>query len=122
MIDLDKLGTGSIVEDAMGGLFTKDVYGDWWKLSISLGSSPVKKLDYIEAGTVIRKVEKGPLDGFVRGDIVCFESDYGSHVALVYREDSWTVTGWSGEKTTAEMVETFSPHSARKVGFSDGRG
>ena len=121
-IELDKLGTGSIVEDAMGGLFTKDVYGDWWKLSISLGSSPVKKLDYIEAGTVIRKVEKGPLDAFEVGDIISFESDYGRRIALKHRFDFWSVIGIAGEKTTAEMVETFSPHSVRKVGFSDGRG
>lgn len=121
-IELDKLGAGSVVEASTGHLFTKDDYGDWWKLSIALGSAPVNKLDYLKAGTVLRKVEKGPLDEFVEGDIVYFDSDYGHRVALKHRDDFWSVIGWAGEKTTAEMVGFFDIRSVRKVGSLDGRG
>lgn len=119
-MNLDKLGVGSIVESSDGTLFTKDSYGDWWKMSIVLGSSPVKKLDYIKAGTVLREVKKGPLDDFVEGDIVSFESDYGHRIALMHRYDFWSVIGIAGERTSEEMVGFFDIRSVRKVGSLDG--
>ena len=120
-IELDKLGTGSIVESSTGELFTTDRYGDWWKLSISLGSSPVKKLDYLKNGTVIREVKKGPLDGFVKGDIISFEGAYGGRVATKLRDDFWLITGSAAEWTNYELDPLIlDKDSVRKIGSLDG--
>lgn len=120
-MELDKLGVGSIVENAMGVLFTKDAHGDWRELSISLGSSPVRKLDYLKAGTVIRDVRRGPLDDFVKGDIISFESSYGVRVATKLRDDFWQITGSAGECTTDELdTLVLDEDSVRKVGSLDG--
>lgn len=120
-IELDKLGAGSVVEAATGSLFTKDDYGDWWQLSISLGSAPVKKLDYLKDGTVLREVKKGPLDDFVAGDVISFESAYGVRVATRLRNDFWQITGSSAEWTTGELDSlVLDEDSVRKVGSLDG--
>ena len=120
MIDLDKLGTGSVVESSTGELFTSDSYGDWWKLSISLGSSPVRKLDYLKEGTVLREVEQGPLDGFEEGDIISFKTSAKVRVAVKIREDFWKVAGAVSEFTSEEIAWLADEDSVRKVGSLDG--
>ena len=113
---LNELGVGSIVE-VNGILYKKRV--DGW---VVLEETMPAYMGGVREFKVVASVEKGPLDAFEVGDIISFESDYGRRIALKHRFDFWSVIGIAGEKTTAEMVETFSPHSARKVGFSDGRG
>lgn len=114
-MELNELGVGSIVE-AHGNLYKKR--RDGWAV---LEETMHAYMGGVQEFKVVASVEKGPLDDFVKGDIISFESDYGHRIALKHWFDSWSVIGIAGEKTTAEMVETFSPHSARKVGFSDGR-
>lgn len=122
-IELDKLGAGSVVEAATGSLFTKDDYGDWWQLSITLGSAPIKKLDYLKDGTVLREVKKGPLDDFVVGDVISFESAYGVRVATMLRDDFWQITGSASECTTYELDSLIlDEYSVRKIGPLYGRG
>lgn len=115
-MELDKFGVGSIVE-VNGNLYRNSVNG-WVVLEKTLPAFMGGVVEY----KVIHEVKKGPLDGFVKGDIISFESDYGHHIALKSRDDFWSVIGLVGEKTTAEMVKAFSPELVRKVGFSDGRG
>lgn len=122
MIDLDKLGPGSIVESYSGAMYTMDSYGEWWKLSISLGSSPVKNLDHIKSGTVLRAVEKGPLDDFVKGDIISFMTSGGVRVAVKTCEYSWKIVGAVSEFTSEEIAGFAVDGSVRKVGSLDGEG
>lgn len=119
-IELDKLGAGSIVESSTGELFTMDSYGDWWKMSIVLGSSPAKKLDSLKEGTVLRAVEKGPLDDFVKGDIISFMTSGGVRVAVKTREDRWQIVGAVSEFTSEDIAGFADEDSVRKVGSLDG--
>lgn len=121
-IELDKLGAGSVVEAATGSLFTKDDYGDWWQLSITLGSAPIKKLDYLKDGTVLREVKKGPLDDFAEGDVISFDSMYGVRVATKLQSDFWQITGSIVDWTTHELDAIILEDSVRKMGSLDGRG
>lgn len=113
-MELDKLGVGSIVE-VNGNLYKKRK--DGW---VVLMEGCAAYMGGVPEFKVIAAVEKGPLDDFVKGDIISFESDYGHHIALKSRDDFWSVIGLVGEKTTAEMVKAFSPELVRKVGSLDG--
>ena len=119
-IELDKLGAGSVVKSADGVLLTKDRFGDWWKLSIQLGSSPVKKLDSAKEGTVLLEEKKGPLDDFVVGDIISFMTSGGVRVAVKTREDFWQIVGAVPEVTSQDIIGFADEDSIRKVGSLDG--
>lgn len=118
-IELDKLGVGSVVKSADGELLTKDRFGDWWKLSIQLGSSPVKKLDSAKEGTVL-VVGKGPLDDFVKGDIISFMTSGGVRVAVKTRADFWQIVGAVPEFASPEIINFSVEGSVRKVGSISG--
>ena len=120
-IEMDKLGEGSIVESVDGELFAVDSRGDWWRLSVKLGSYPVKDLRRIEEGKVLRMVEKGPLDDFVVGDIISFMTSGGVRVAVKTREDSWEIVGAVPEVTSQDIIGFSVDGSVRKVGSLDGR-
>ena len=119
---MDKLGEGSIVESVDGELFTVDSRGDWWKLSIKLGSSPVKDLSRIERGKVLRMVEKGPLDDFVKGDVISFKVSGRTGVATKHRDDFWQIVGAVFEFTSKEIIDMADEGSIRKVGSICGEG
>lgn len=102
-VDIDALGAGSIVETEGGRLYTKDRWGDWWKLSIAMGSSPFKKLDYLKTGRVLREAKHSFLEDFPVGSVITFDK---GDVAVRHREDFWEVAG-SSREYTSEQLETF---------------
>lgn len=95
-VDIDALGAGSIVETEGGLLYTKDRFGDWWKLTIAMGSSPFKKLDYLKTGRVLREVKHSFLEDFPVGSVITFDK---GDVAVRHREDFWKVAGSDAEYT-----------------------
>ena len=121
-IELDKLGAGSIVKTVDGVLLTKDRFGDWWKLSIQLGSSPVKNLNSAKKGTVLLEEKKGPLDDFVEGDIISFMTSGEVRVAVKTCEYSWQIVGAVSEFTSQEIIGFSVEDSVRKVGSINGEG
>ena len=114
-MELDKLGVGSIVE-VNGNLYKKR--GDGW---VVLEESVPAYMGGAREYKVIAAVERGPLDDFVKGDVISFESSYGVRVATKLRDDFWQITGSAAEWTTDELVSlVLDEDSVRKVGSLDG--
>lgn len=117
-VDIDELGTGSVVEASSGDLYVKDRWGDWWKLSIAMGSSPVKKLDYLKAGSVLRATDKNPLDRYVKGDIITFN---GGTVAVRVTGGNWEVAGNEDDFTSESLLSlVWDLNTIKKVGEAHG--
>lgn len=114
-MELDKLGVGSIVE-AHGNLYKKRKY-DWVILEETLPAY----MGGVRKYAVVHEVEKGPLDDFVEGDVISFESVYGVRVATKLRDDFWQITGSVSEWTTVELGSLIlDEDSVRKIGSLDG--
>lgn len=110
-MELDKLGVGSIVE-AHGNLYKKNEDG-WVVLEETIPAYMGGVREY----EIIASVEKGPLDDFVRGDVITFESAHGVLVATKLRDDFWQITGSASEWTTDELESlVLGEDSVRKVG------
>lgn len=115
-MELDKLGVGSIVE-VNGNLYKKRGYG--W---VVLEESVPAFMGGVQEFEPIYLVEKGPLDGFVKGDVISFECAYGVRVATKLRDDFWQITGSASEWTTDELYSLdLDEDSVRKIGSLDGR-
>lgn len=113
-VDIDALGAGSIVETEDGLLYTKDRWGDWWKLTIAMGSSPIKGLNAVKAGKVIRETEKNPLDKFQEGDIITIN---GGTVAVRVMGGYWEVAGIEDDFTSEALLSSvWDVRTIRKVG------
>lgn len=114
-MELDKLGVGSIVE--VNGILCKKRVDGWVVLEESVPAYMGGATDY----KVVASVKKGPLDDFVEGDIISFESSYGVRVATKLRDDFWQITGSAAEWTTDELDSlVLDEDSVRKVGSLDG--
>ena len=108
---LNELGVGSIVE-VNGILYKKRV--DGW---VVLEETMPAYMGGVREFKVVASVEKGPLDGFVKGDVISFESAYGVRVATKLRDDFWQITGSASEWTTVELDSlVLDVDSVRKVG------
>ena len=114
-MELDKLGVGSIVE-VDDNLYKKRV--DGW---VVLAESVSAYMGAVQEFKVIRGVEKGPLDDFVKGDIISFMTSGGVRVAVKTREHSWQIVGAVPEVTSQDIIGFSVDGSVRKVGSLDGR-
>ena len=116
-MELDKLGVGSIVE-AHGNLYMKRK--DGW---VVLMEGCAAYMGGVQEYKLLRKVSKGPLDDFVKEDVISFESSYGVRVATKLRDGFWQITGSAPDWTTAELdAIILDEDSVRKIGTLDGRG
>lgn len=113
-MELDKLGVGSIVE-VNGNLYKKRGYG--W---VVLEESVPAFMGGVQEFEPIYLVEKGPLDDFVQGDVISFNTFAKERVAVRLREDFWQVAGALSEFTSEELAGLADEGSVRKVGSLDG--
>lgn len=114
-MELNELGVGSIVE-VHGNLYKK--LKDGW---VVLEETIPAYMGGVQEFKVVASVEKGPLDDFVKGDIISFEYSVGERVAVKIREDRWQLVGSVSEFTSEEILYLADVDSVRKVGSLDGR-
>ena len=112
---LNELGVGSIVE--VNDILYRKRRDGWAVLEETMHAY----MGGVQEFKVVASVEKGPLDDFVKGDIISFEYSVGERVAVKIREDRWQLVGAVSEFTSEEILYLADVDSVRKVGFSDGR-
>lgn len=120
-IELEKLGPGSIVKTYDGELYMKSATTGTWH-HLAEATHMVNNLRDLYTGELIHEVgRKGPLDDFVKGDVISFEGWGGVRIAARHRIDFWTLTGSKFEWTTEELEEVITDKdSVKKVGSIDG--
>lgn len=118
-MSIEDLGIGSIVEAETGNLYRKTADG-WVLLKEQHPAylSNVKDWSF----TVLHEVKKGPLDDFVKGDVISFSVGTGlTRIAVKCRDGFWEVNGVSIEYSSEELAELiFDTDSIRKVGRING--
>lgn len=116
-MNIEDLGIGSIVE-INDNLYRNTETG--WVLLMEgmpayMGGVPD------DGFTVLREEEKGPLDDFVKGDVIAFDGLWGPRVAVKHRRDFWALVGTSAEYTNDGLADCIADlDSIRKVGSLDG--
>ena len=115
-MELDKLGVGSIVE-VHGNLYKKNE--DGW---VVLEETITAYMGGVFGYKLIHEVKKGPLDDFVVGDVISYESRCGVRVAVKLEDGLWSIAGLSLKWTSEVVLDIHSPtpESVRKVGSLDG--
>ena len=118
-IELESLKAGSIVKTYDNELYVKSKSGSWKHLA-EAASAGVNHAD-LYTGELVYEVRKGPLDDFVVGDVISFDSMYGVRVATKLQSDFWQITGSIVDWTTHELNAIILEDSVRKMGSLDGR-